>query len=484
MNYDAERYYIVARKANKYYQLILNTFLFALGSLGSKFMVFLLMPLYTNALTTAEYGVSELVITGTNLLMPFVSVSIQDATLRFALDKNNKSGEVLKNTVLILALGSVVTCLLYPAMGLYKAIDGWTQYLVILTIVYMVRNALSIYIKAIGQTVLYTVDSVLYTLLLMVSNIVFLTVLKLGLSGYFYAIIISTIGSTVFLCLFGHVISSCRKSRLNATLLKEMIVYSLPMILNSVSWWIINSSDKAMCEYFISASASGLYSVASKIPSILSTLTNIFNQAWIISSVSEYDTTKDGKFYSRIFTAFNCMHVMIASGIVLVIKPFMQMYVGASFVESWQYVPLLLLGSIFQSYAAFFGAIYTSAKKNVSIMLTTLLAAGINIVLNIIMIPLMGIQGAVIATAVAYFTVFVFRMIDSQKYVELKLQIGQVLLSMVVLSLQCVLMIVLSGASRYISSVICFILLAVMNAKTIAELTKMIKSKLIKRKAR
>ena len=259
----------MARKDNKYYQLVLNTLLFALGSLGSKFMVFLLMPLYTNALTPAEYGVSELVITGTNLLIPFVSVSIQDATLRFALDKNNKSGEVLKNTVLILAIGSLVTCLLYPVMGLYEAIDGWTQYLAILTIIYMVRNALSIYIKAIGKTVLYTVDSVLYTLLLMVSNIVLLTFVKLGLAGYFYAIIISTVGSILFLCIFGHLISSCLKSRINRFLLKKMIVYSLPMILNSVSWWIINSSDKVMIEYFISASASGIYSVASKIPSIL-----------------------------------------------------------------------------------------------------------------------------------------------------------------------------------------------------------------------
>lgn len=460
----------------------MNTVLFALGSLGSKFMVFLLMPLYTNTLTTAEYGVSELVITGTNLLIPFVSVSIQDATLRFALDKNNKSGEVLKNTVIILAIGSIVTCILYPLLCLYKAIEGWTQYLVILTIIYMVRNALSIYIKAIGKTVLYTVDSVLYTLLLMVSNIILLTVLKLGLKGYFYAIIISTVGSILFLCILGHLLSSCLKSHVNRLLLKEMIIYSLPMILNSVSWWVINSSDKVMIESFISASASGIYSVASKIPSILSTLTNIFNQAWIISSVSEYDTTRDGNFYSRIFTVFNCMLVLVASGIVLIIKPFMQIYVGVSFVESWQYVPLLLLGSIFQSYSAFFGAIYTSAKKNMSIMLTTLLAAATNIVLNAIMIPRIGIQGAVIATAIAYFVVFIFRMIDSQKYVQFKLQIGQVMLSMAVLSLQCVLMIILPGFIRYISSVLCFLLLAAMNKKTIVELIKMTNNKLKKEK--
>jgi O-antigen/teichoic acid export membrane protein len=435
------------------------------------------MPLYTNTLTTAEYGVSELVITGTNLIIPFVSVSIQDATLRFALDKNNKSGEVLKNTILVLIIGSVITCLMYPLMGLYKAIDRWTQYFLILTIVYMIRNALSIYLKAIGKTKLFAIESILYTLFLMVSNIVLLTVVKIGLRGYFYAIIISTIASIILLIRFGDVIRSCKTFRVNNKLLKEMVIFSFPMVLNNVSWWIINSSDKVMIQYFDSASASGIYSVAAKIPSILTTLTNIFNQAWIISSVSEYDATRDEKFYSRTFTVFNCMLVMVASGIVLIIKPFMQIYVGTSFVESWQYIPLLLLGSIFQSYAAFFGAIYTSAKKNISVMSTTLVAAVINIGLNVILIPIIGIQGAVIATAIAYFVVFVFRMIDSQKYIQFDVQVKQVLLSMVILTGQCVLMITVNGWPRYITSAVCFAVLFVLNAKTIVLLLNMFKEK-------
>jgi O-antigen/teichoic acid export membrane protein len=168
---------------------------------------------------------------------------------------------------------------------------------------------------------------------------------------------------------------------------------------------------------------------------------------------------------------------MVASGIVLIIKPFMQIYVGTSFVESWQYIPLLLLGSIFQSYAAFFGAIYTSAKKNISVMSTTLVAAVINIGLNVILIPIIGIQGAVIATAIAYFVVFVFRMIDSQKYIQFDVQVKQVLLSMVILTGQCVLMITVNGWPRYITSAVCFAVLFVLNAKTIVLLLNMFKEK-------
>lgn len=449
----------------RYYQLISNTFLFALGNFGSKFLVFLLVPLYTHALTTGEYGISEILVTATNLLIPFVSLSIQDATLRFALDKKNNEGEVIKNTVAVLAVGSLVSCLLMPLVKLYRPLADWSSFFVAISIAYMIRNAFSIYIKAIGKSRLFALDSIFYTALLMLSNILFLTVFKWGLQGYFYAILVSSLLSIILLISGGHIVQSCKSSHINRNLMRDMLKFSLPMILNNVSWWIINSSDKMMIEYFMSAGDSGIYSVAAKMPSLIAAVTNIFNQAWVISSVSEYDTTRDSSFFSNIFNAFNAVIILFAAGIIFIIKPFMQIYVGPSFVSCWQYVPLLLLGSIFQSYASFFGAIYTSAKRNVSVMMTTFLAAGINFVLNIILIKAMGIQGAVIATAVAYLVVFVFRMIDSQKYIKFHINFAQVGISVLILTAQCLVTIV--DWHPFIISGACIVALLIINNATL-----------------
>ena len=449
----------------RYYQLISNTFLFALGNFGSKFLVFLLVPLYTHALTTGEYGISEILVTATNLLIPFVSLSIQDATLRFALDKKNNEGEVIKNTVAVLAVGSLVSCLLMPLVKLYRPLADWSSFFVAISIAYMIRNAFSVYIKAIGKSRLFALDSIFYTALLMLSNILFLTVFKWGLQGYFYAILVSSLLSIILLISGGHIVQSCKSSHINRNLMRDMLKFSLPMILNNVSWWIINSSDKMMIEYFMSAGDSGIYSVAAKMPSLIAAVTNIFNQAWVISSVSEYDTTRDSSFFSNIFNAFNAVIILFAAGIIFIIKPFMQIYVGPSFVSCWQYVPLLLLGSIFQSYASFFGAIYTSAKRNVSVMMTTFLAAGINFVLNIILIKAMGIQGAVIATAVAYLVVFVFRMIDSQKYIKFHINFAQVGISVLILTAQCLVTIV--DWHPFIISGACIVALLIINNATL-----------------
>ena len=64
----------------KFKELVGNTLIFALGSLGSKLIVFLLVPLYTNLMTPSEYGTAELVFTIAQMLFPFVSVVIFERT--------------------------------------------------------------------------------------------------------------------------------------------------------------------------------------------------------------------------------------------------------------------------------------------------------------------------------------------------------------------------------------------------------------------
>jgi O-antigen/teichoic acid export membrane protein len=424
---------------NRYRQLVSNTLLFALGSLGSKFLVFLLVPLYTNEMTTAEYGISEIVITLTNLLIPLFTLSIQDATLRYALDKDCDDGEVIKGTISILVIGSVISFACIPLYRLYKPIAEWSLYLALINVVYMVRNAFSIYLKAIGRTRLFALDSILYTALLMAMNIVLLKVFHMGIRGYFLAIIASSVASIIYLSIAADILFSCMRSRIDMTLLKGMLLFSIPMVFNNISWWVINSSDRIMVQVMMSSGAAGLYSVAAKMPSLITSLTSIFNQAWVISSVTEYDSTKDERFFSNTFSAFNCMALLSCSVIVALIKPFMGVYVGPDFTSSWQYVPVLLLGSIFQAYAMFFGAIYTSARDNVGVMLTTFMAAGINFALNIILIPSVGIQGAAVATAVAYLAVAVFRMRYSQRYVHFKIDYTRAVIALCALMAQCLL---------------------------------------------
>lgn len=61
---------------NKYNKLVKDTLIFALGSIGSKFILFFLVPLYTNCLTTEQYGIADLVFTIAQIFIPIISLVI------------------------------------------------------------------------------------------------------------------------------------------------------------------------------------------------------------------------------------------------------------------------------------------------------------------------------------------------------------------------------------------------------------------------
>ena len=116
-------------------------------------------------------------------------------------------------------------------------------------------------------------------------------------------------------------------------------------------------------------------------------------------------------------------------------------------------------------------------KKNISVMVSTLFAAAINLVLNAILIPTVGIQGAVVATAVAYFVVFLFRMLDSRKYVNISMNVWRILLSMILLLGQCILIIAIEGTKSYFVSILLFCFLLCINSSDILKMTRAIKAR-------
>lgn len=453
-------------EVNKVKKLFSNTALFALGNIGSSIILFLLLPLYTNVLTTEEYGIINLVTTFSNLLIPIFSLQIGDAVLRFGLSNKYKKNDVLKITLTILMIGSIMVFLCRPLINKYNVLQPWSFYVCILIIVSMFRGELAIYIKTLGKNKYYALNSIIYTFSLAVFNIIFLVYIKLGIRGYLYAMIIATVISSLFLAVEGNVISSILKTKINKDLMKKMVIFSIPMIFNAISWWINNFFDRFILEIMMGSSAVGIYSVAAKMPSLVTTATGIFNQAWTISSINEYDTTRDEKFYSKTFKGYSFLLVIISSFVIMIIKPFMNIYVGYEFRDSWIYVPLLLIGAIFLSYAEFFAPIYSGAMKNVSIMTTTMIAAISNIVLNCVCIPKMGIQGAVVATMISYFVVALYRIIDVKKIISIKIEYIKILSCIIILFFQSLAYLF---KLIYNIQIILFVCMIIINRKEIKE---------------
>lgn len=402
----------------KYKRLIGDTLIFAMGNLGSKIILFFMVPLYTNCLTTAEYGVSDLVFTVAQLIVPFVSLVIFDAVLRFGLSKDADKKAVLKSSFVVVFIGSVITIVITPLLDFYSPLSKWKWYLCVYVILTMIGNVELNYLKLNDKNKEYALSSILQAVILAAMNIILLSWLHWGIKGYLTATILGS-GSTVIFAFFaGKIITAIREGKVDKALLKEMVIFSTPLILNNVSWWVIQSSDKIMVEAIIGVSALGLYTAATKIPSLINVIISIFSQAWGISSIREFESSNDNNFYSYVFESYSVIGFGAAICINAIVKPFMSLYVAESFSESWRFVPLLLVSASFSAVASYFGSLYGALKKSVNSMFSTLFAGVVNIVINYLCIQWLGVWGAIVGTIVAYCVLALYRMIDVLKYIK------------------------------------------------------------------
>ena len=263
---------------NKYRKLAKNTILIAIGNFSTKILSFIFIPLYTYILTTSEYGVIDLIFTVTTLMLPIFTLLINEAVLRFSLDKDSNRSKIYKVGLNVTTNGIVIFLLIAFAVTFF--ID---KYIIFLFIMYYLSNTfLQFYIhflKGLNRTGFYSIISILNSILIIFLNLIFLLIFKWGINGYITAYSISNF-ITVFVVLFlKSKYFRVEKSELDNNLKKEMLRYSLPMIPNSLSWWITDSSDKVILTVILGTATTGIYAIAYKIPSLLTIFTAIFISA-------------------------------------------------------------------------------------------------------------------------------------------------------------------------------------------------------------
>ena len=301
----------------KYKELFSNTLVFSISNIGTKIILFFMVPLYTSYMSTEELGTAELIVSASNLLYPLLSLSFSSAVFRFSFEKQSQDEDILKNLYLILVnviLGAIATgivCNYIPSYSKYSIL------LVFLIILLAYGDSYALFVKARGNIIVFALNNVIYVVMLLVTNVLFLTKLNLGAVGYLCAIIISKFFSIVFLFLFGKAPKFKVPVKLDKKLLKEMLAFSIPLIANSIFWWIISYSDKYMLAIMLDNSTVGLYTVANKIPSLVTTVVSVFIEAWTISAFKE-NANGDDKFYDIVYKIFSGLLVVGVSVILLI----------------------------------------------------------------------------------------------------------------------------------------------------------------------
>ncbi|GAA5499535.1 lipopolysaccharide biosynthesis protein [Lactiplantibacillus plajomi] len=401
----------------RYKKLFSNSAIFAIGNLGSKMITFLMVPLYTRYLTTAEYGQSDVMWTLVSLLTPILTLSIIDAVFRFSLDEDSDNTSVLSNGVIISLVSAVLCLLLSPILARFH----YGIYVCVLTLASAVESMFQQFARGIGKSKLYASTGIVMSVITVVSNIIMIVWVGWGLFGYLASMLIAQLGGFVYLFIALRAWQYIQFSKANMVLAKRMLIYSIPLIPNAVSWWLSNSANKIFIALMLGAAANGIYAVANKIPSLISVFYTIFTQAWQISAVEEYKSKDVGRFFSTVLNAtLNVLFIGVAT-LTLFSKVFVHILSTPAYYSAWQIVPWLSLAVLYSCVSSFIGTVYTSSMKTGQILYTTVAGAVINVLMNLILIPIFGVVGAGAGAAVSFVVVSLLRLRGSQKFVNIKL---------------------------------------------------------------
>lgn len=456
----------------KYKRLITDMIIFGIGAIGSKLIMFLLLPLYTNVLSESEYGIADLVFTTGQLILPIISLAIFNGLLRYGLMKDQDQRDVLRCSTIVFVAGSVAAIIMTPLAAFYEPINQWKWYLCAYVISLFASSNTLVYLKVKNKNKAYAVLSIVQALVLIIANVVFLVILKYGIQGYLISTILSNTVTALFAFFIGDMHKDLAQSHYNKGLMKEIVLYSIPFIFNDISWWSINSSNKIMIEWMIGSSMLGIYAAASKIPSLINAVASIFSQAWGLSSIKEYDSSNETSFYSNVFQYFSIAIFGVCICVVTITKPFMQFYVGAEFYEAWHYVPALLVGATFSAISAFAGSMYGAMKKSSNIMTTTLVAGITNLVVNYIFIQILGVWGAVLGTVSAYVLIAVLRLADVHRFIKINYNIKRLVFLSVISLAQAILV----GLDIYgtATSIVCILLFLLVARKDLVKIINLV----------
>lgn len=405
-------------------KLVKDFFIYFVGNFASKILIFLLLPLYTNYLTRGEYGEYDILVTTVMLLEIVINLKFPEAVYRWLLDSESSKEEIISLSWYYYKISILIFSIIFILLGSYLKVENllliFLYFITTITITFS-QNI----IRGLQKNKIFSLLGVFETLIFLTSNLFLIIKLNLGVNGI---LISKTISNLVWIIPLVKIWIKTPQKEKNNNIYKKMLKYSIPLIPSAMSWWLIKVADRYCISYLLGIEYNGIYAVASKFPSLLLMVNNIFYLSWQENSIINYDSKDRDSFYTNVFNKLSDIQLSMCLILIPIIKIVSLNFLGEAFKISWKYSIFLLLGSIFSAFSSFYAVGYLSRKDTVNIFKSSMLGAGISLVINILFMKKYGLQVASLATMISFLCVWLYRVYDNKKYFNIQINYKKILL--------------------------------------------------------
>lgn len=417
-------------------RLLKNTLIYFIGTFGSKLLIFFLLPLYSQYLSLEEYGTVNLITNIVPLIGPIFTLQISECVFRFLCDcdgiENKK--KYVSNSFFILTIGMLFFLFLYIPLSMITDIRYRNIFML-----YFIFNYLGIYFQQIlrgfHMNIDYVVTGVISTLVQLVLNILLIRYI------YEESILISMLASSILITLYAFIrlnlFNYIDSGYISVETIKEMINYTLPLVPNQISWWLNGTAGLYILKYYYGDAGVGIVSFASKFPSIITVVNNIFLLAWSENTIYEYNTPDISNYYTKNLERFTNILLVFTALVLPATKIYFSLGISETYNESLNLIPLLAISVVFSAIASFNGALYTASKRTMGALSTTIVAAIINITIALIFVPKYGVYGYALANCISNFAFYLVRKRSVNKIIYIKEDYNKYIFSIGFFAMSC-----------------------------------------------
>ena len=408
---------------NKKKQFAKTTIIIFFGKVCTQLISFFLLPLYTAYLATAEYGLVDLIQTYVTLLVPIITLELEMSIFRYLIDSRGKEKDTKKlmsNDFYVLCISLVLFSALYLIVTSFVHIP--LRFIILVDIIVCVLSGNFLQVaRGFGKILDFSISCILTGLTTVVSNIVLIVHFGMQAEGMIISMALANFICAAYLFIRLKLYKMIDFKLVDKKLLKEMYKYSIPLVPNGISWWIVNVSDRSIISFVLGASFNGLYAISNKFPTIISSLTGIFNLSWAESASLHINSPDRDEFFSDITNTVMRLFTALGVGMIACLPFVFPIMINSKYAEAYLYIPPLVIGTVCNVAICLYSQIYLAKKMSGKVASTTIMGAIINILINVVFIKILGLYAAAISTAIAYFVMMTYRHFDLKKYVNIKI---------------------------------------------------------------
>ncbi|MDX8047129.1 oligosaccharide flippase family protein [Gracilibacillus sp. S3-1-1] len=406
--------------------------LYFIGNLSSKIMSVLLIPIYAFYITPNDLGYFDFSQTLMGVLSPIILLAIWEAILKFVLSEDNEQvkRKIITTAILfslftslIITLGTIIFDVLF---------EFSIQYLYLILFMIVLHSLVFVwqyYSRAYGENKLFVLSGILSTIVNFIFVIVLVVLLDLGLFGLLVSYNIGQLTIIIIIEKKLKIIKNIKFLDFEGTILKKMLYFSSPLVLNLTSAWLISGFGRFIVTLNLGVDENGVYSFANRFALIITTLGTVVTMAIIeeaILAVKKKGLDDNfGKTIDSLFKIFQSMIILLIPLIVVFYDIFLS---DSEYYNSLLYIPGLLIFAVFNSMASNIGSVFQALDKTKYLFITTLLGAVVTVAVSVIFINTYGILAVIVAQILGALTMMFSRYILANNFSSLKVRWSPVII--------------------------------------------------------